>query len=184
MTKNLIEVLQQDNAKWDKVKDLFQTQEIASKTILLQEGEKAQNLYFIKKGCLRMWFNNNGKDITFQFFFENQAVASIESFLGNNPSAFTLESIEPSTLKVLSKKNLEIIKENYPHLKDSLQEFLFQRMSNYAQLFLSRIKDNPRKRYEDLQENHPEIILRIPQHYIASYLGITSVSLSRIRNKK
>jgi hypothetical protein len=95
-----------------------------------------------------------------------------------------LESIEPSTLKVLSKKDLEIIKENYPHLKDSLHEFLFQRMSNYAQLFLSRIKDNPRKRYEDLQQNHPEIIKRIPQHYIASYLGITSVSLSRIRNKK
>jgi len=65
-----------------------------------------------------------------------------------------------------------------------LQAILFQRMGNYARLFLSRIKDNPQKRYEDLLKNHPEIIRRIPQHYIASYLGITSVSLSRIKNKR
>lgn len=61
---------------------------------------------------------------------------------------------------------------------------ILQRMGNYAKLFLSRIKDNPRKRYDELLKNNPEIIQRIPQHYIASYLGITPISLSRIRNKK
>ncbi|HRV32669.1 MAG TPA: Crp/Fnr family transcriptional regulator, partial [Candidatus Paceibacterota bacterium] len=62
--------------------------------------------------------------------------------------------------------------------------YLFKRFINYAELFLSRIKDSPKERYEDLVKNYPDIIKRVPQHYIASYLGITPVSLSRIRNKK
>jgi hypothetical protein len=61
---------------------------------------------------------------------------------------------------------------------------MYQRFRNYSNLFLSRIKDTPRERYEDLILNHPEIIKRVPQHYIASYLGITPTSLSRIRNRK
>jgi CRP-like cAMP-binding protein len=61
---------------------------------------------------------------------------------------------------------------------------MFQRFKNYSQLFLSQIKDTPRERYEELIINHPEIIKRVPQHYIASYLGITPISLSRIRNRK
>jgi CRP-like cAMP-binding protein len=69
-------------------------------------------------------------------------------------------------------------------LKTGFQDFIFQRFRNYAQLFLSRIKDSPQERYENLLENHSEIIKRVPQHYIASYLGITPISLSRIRNRK
>jgi CRP-like cAMP-binding protein len=69
-------------------------------------------------------------------------------------------------------------------LKDGFQDLMFQRFKNYSQLFLSQIKDTPQERYEDLINNHPEIIKRVPQHYIASYLGITPISLSRIRNRK
>jgi len=67
---------------------------------------------------------------------------------------------------------------------DIFQKLVFQRFSIYSHLFLSRIKDTPQERYEDLLQNNPEIIKRVPQHYIASYLGITSVSLSRIRKRK
>jgi len=184
MLTQLFTYLRQDQNKWNIVKNLFLERDIPARTILLQEGEIAQNIYFIKKGCLRLWFNNDGKDVTFQFFFENRAVSSIESFMGRQPSSFTLESIEPSTVIVLAKEDFDTLFQYYPQLKDGLQAILFQRMGNYDRLFLSRIKDNPQKRYEDLLKNHPEIIRRIPQHYIASYLGITSVSLSRIKNKR
>ena len=184
MFDQLIDKIKQDKKNWTKFQDSFIEKEIASKTILLREGEISKNLYFIKKGCLRMWFNKDGKDITFQFFFEGQAVASIDSFISNQPSLYTLESIEPSTILSISKDNFEQLNQIYPEFKDRFQDILFQRFRNYAQLFLSRIKDTPRERYEDLIKNHPEIIKRVPQHYIASYLGITPVSLSRIRNKK
>ena len=79
---------------------------------------------------------------------------------------------------------MEQLHQSYPEIKDGFQDILFQRFRNYAQLFLSRIKDTPGERYEELLKNHPEIIKRVPQHYIASYLGITPISLSRIRNRK
>jgi len=65
MFVSFFERLQNDKANWDKIKSLFIEIDIPSKTTLLKEGEQAQNIYFIKKGCLRLWFNDDGKDITF-----------------------------------------------------------------------------------------------------------------------
>lgn len=184
MLDELISELKQDKENWERYKSAFRELKVPARTELLKEGGKAEKIYFIKKGCLRMWFNKDGKDITFQFFFEGQAVASIESFLSEEPSLFTIESIEPSEVIALSRTDFNMLSESYPHLKEGLQKIVFLRFRNYARLFLSRIKDTPRERYEELLEKHPEIIRRVPQHYIASYLGITPVSLSRIRNRK
>lgn len=163
---------------WSVFTDYFQNITLPARTLLLKEGETAQNIYFIEKGCMRAWFNNDGKDITFQFFFEGQFIASIESFKNNIPSIFNIESIEPCELKVISKISFENILLQTPSLKKEVKEFLFQR------LFLSRIKNSPEQRYQELLKEYPEVLLRVPQHYIASYLGITSVSLSRIRNRR
>ena len=94
---------------WKNYGHLFKEINAPVKTTLLLEGEVAKNLYFIVKGCLRLWFNNNGKDVTVQFFFENQAVSSIESFMNRCPSVFSIETLEPSTIYALSKKNFEIL---------------------------------------------------------------------------
>jgi CRP-like cAMP-binding protein len=184
MIGQLIDKIKSNKANWEKFRDLLIEREIPSKTILLNEGEKATQVHFIKKGCIREWFNKDGKDITFQFFFEGQPIASLDSFINNQPSKFTIESIEPSTLFSLRKEHFEQIYQLLPEFKDGFQEFIYQRFTNYSQLFLSRIKDTPQERYEDLIKNHPEIIRRVPQHYIASYLGITPISLSRIKNRK
>jgi CRP-like cAMP-binding protein len=72
----------------------FTEMHVPARTILLREGEVARQAYYIRQGCLRLWFNDNGKDITFQFFFENQGVSSIESFRTGRPSLFNLETIE------------------------------------------------------------------------------------------
>jgi len=184
MIDQLINKLKNDSSNWTKFQTMFVEREIPSKTILLHEGEISNQIFLIKKGCLRMWFNKDGKDITFQFFFEGQAVASIDSLLSKQPSMFVIESIEPSELLVLSKENFEQLHQFYPELKEGFHGLLHQRMRNYASLFLSRIKDTPGERYNNLMKNHPEIIKRVPQHYIASYLGITPISLSRIKNRK
>jgi len=184
MFDKLINAIKEDKKNWAKFQKAFIEKEIASKVVLLHEGEIANNIYFIKKGCLREWFNNDGKDITFQFFFEGQPVASIDSFMNNKPSLFTIESIKPSIIISIAKDDFTELFITYPEFKDRFHDFIFQRFRNYGQLFLSRIKDTPQERYEDLIKNHSEIIKRVPQHYIASYLGITPISLSRIRNRK
>lgn len=168
---------------WEKYSHLFKEAKVPAHTTLLQEGQIARQAYFIREGCIRMWFNNHGKDVSFQFFFEGQAVSSVESFRTGEPSQFSIETLEPCTLLVLSKKNFDQLMEELPGQKDMLIEILHQRVAHYMKLFLQRIKDSPEKRYADLLKESPHIIQRIPQHYIASYLGMTPVSLSRIRNR-
>lgn len=184
MIDKLLNTIKEDKRNWIQLQEMFVEKEIASKTILLKEGDIAKYIYFIKKGCLREWFNKDGKDITFQFFFERQPVASIDSFINKKPSHFTIESIEPTKILSIEKKKFEFALNTYPEFKSGFQSFIFERFRNYSQLFLSRIKDTPQERYEDLIKNRPEIIKRVPQHYIASFLGITPISLSRIRNRK
>jgi CRP-like cAMP-binding protein len=169
---------------WEQYKHHFKRNEIPAKTILLNEGEIAKQLFYIEQGCLRICFNNNGKDITFQFFFEGDGVSSIESFKTNQPSLFTIESIEPCIIHSISKNDFQKIIDTSISIKEQVEEYTFQRLIFYQKLFLSHIKDNPEKRYLELLENNPKILLRVPQHYIASFLGITSVSLSRIRNRR
>ena len=168
---------------WDKYKHLWKRLSVPAKTILLKEGELSKRAYWIEKGCLRLWFNKNGKDITFQFFFENEGVSSIESFSKNLPSLFYLESIEPSLLYYIEKKDFEMLINKIPDFKNILFETILDRQIYYMEQFLSLIKDRPKDRYLKLLKEKPHIVQRIPQHYIASYLDITSVSLSRIRNK-
>ncbi len=171
-------------SKWNKFSQYFKQQEIPAKTILLAEGKISKTMFFIEKGCLRTWVNNEGKEITTQFFFEGDSVSSIESFRTNQPSLYSIQSLEPCILQTLSQKDFQAIIETSPDLKKEMEEHLFNRLLQAQQLFYSYLKNNPQKRYEELIKKHPEILQRVPQHYIASYLGITSVSLSRIRNRR
>ena len=166
-----------------KHKELFDEKKYESRTVLLKEGETAKKIFIVKEGCLRMWQNHEGKEITFQFFFEGEMVASIESLRSGKPSPSSIETLEPSTLLILNKKNFELLLNEEPGVKEFLSGTAFKRFIHYSRLHLSFLKNSPVERYKELLEIEPRIIQRIPQHYIASYLGITPVSLSRIRNK-
>jgi CRP-like cAMP-binding protein len=171
---------------WETYIGLHKRIEVPAKTILLHEGDISKRSFIIEKGCLRVWFNNNGKDTTFQFFFENEGLASLESFRKNIPSMFTIETIEPCVLYVLEKKDHETIMatlSNDTAFMNEMTNVLVERQLHYMKEFLSFIRDTPQQRYLNLLQQKPQTVQRVPQHYIASYLGITTVHLSRIKNK-
>ncbi|HZB15038.1 MAG TPA: Crp/Fnr family transcriptional regulator [Chryseolinea sp.] len=180
----MVKEREQLNAEWERFRHFFKREEVPARTILLKEGKVSERMFYIEKGCVRLSFNKDGKDITFQFFFEGEGVSSAESFRNNEPSLFSIETIEPCTLHTLNKKDYEIMIERSPRIKQELEEQTFQRLMYYQKMFLSRIKNSPEERYNELLKQSPHIVQRVPQHYIASFLGITSVSLSRIRNRK
>lgn len=153
------------------------------KTFLVNEGEVCKQIFFIEKGCLRSWFNDDGNDVTFQFFFEDSFVSSFESFKHNRPCLYNIETLTPSVLYVIPWADCIKVLEREPELKEELNEFFIQRLYHYQKLFISRITHSPQRRYEELVKENPGLMDRVPQHYIASYLGITPVSLSRIKNK-
>jgi CRP-like cAMP-binding protein len=175
-----------DEEQWNDYISCFKRMEVPARTVLLKEGEISKKLFLIEKGCIRVWFNNNGKDITFQFFFESSIVASIESFRKKIPSPVTIETIEPGVLWWIHKKDIDrIVAETIkiPEWRDKFIDAIFERTFDYMKHFFSFIKDTPLQRYLNLIEEKPQIVKRIPQHYIASYLGISTVHLSRIKNK-
>jgi CRP-like cAMP-binding protein len=172
--------------KWDEYVSYYHRLEVPAKTVLLKEGEVSKKAFLIEKGCLRVWFNNNGKDVTFQFAFENDILSGAESFRKKIPSFFSIETIEPSILHWIHKRDLDkIMKEinQIPELRDNMLDIAFDRQLHYMKHFLSFIKDTPEQRYLNLLKEKPQIVLRVPQQYIATYLGITPVSLSRIRKR-
>ena len=172
--------------KWDEYINYYHRIEVPARTILLNEGEVSKKAYFIEQGCVRAWFSSKKKDITFQFFTENQSVSSAESFRRKVPSIFTIETIEPCVLHWIGKENLDKIMQEImgiPKLREQMNEVLFDRQLNYVNHFISFIKYTPSERYLQLVKERPDLVLRVPQQYIASYLGITPVSLSRIRSK-
>ncbi len=172
-----------EDKNWSKHISRFEQSKIKAKTILLNEGQVSRRIFFIENGCLRTWINYKGKDLTTQFFFEGSMVSSIESFKTKQPSLYTIESIEKCVIYSISQEDFQSIIDSTPTIKKEIEEYLFGRLIHCQQLFLSHLKNTPQERYEALLEQNPEIIKRIPQHYIASYLGITTVSLSRIRNR-
>lgn len=179
-------IFPQLNAYWDKYLPYQKRIEASAKTVLLEEGKKSQHYIFIEKGCVRFFFNHNGLDKTVQFFFENEGLTSFDSFVNNVPSLFTIETIEPSIIYLLPKRYVmqlldELSSEPY-FLKMVLQMFSL-RQTHYINEFVSFIRDTPEQRYQRLLTERPHIVQRVPQHYIASYLGVTTVHLSRIKSK-
>lgn len=151
-------------------------------SILIQEGATSNRFYYLKKGLLRGWTNNDGKEVTFQFLFEDHVFCSAESFFYNTPCSYSIETIEDSLLLSVDKTQMDVLQKD-PVFLHLFNQYLISRVAAYQQLLISRVRDKPEARYKKLLQENPEMLLRIPQHYIASYLGITPVSLSRIRNR-
>jgi len=158
--------------------------EIPSGTILLFEGDIATKLFLVINGCLRAFFiKENGIEITSQFFLEGQMVASFESAMTGTPSRLYIDTIEDSIIGFIPMNYLEKAISESSSARDHFNKFLISRLIYYMNQHASFILDNPEKRYLKLIQENPEFVSRLPQQYIASYLGITPVSLSRIRTR-
>ena len=171
---------------WDKYLEFQQRLEVSAKTILLEEGKISQNYIFIEKGCVRTFLNKSGMEKTVQFFFEGEGLMSFESFTTNTPSHFTIETIEPSIIYLLPKKYVNQLIDELAMQPDFAKLILHvssARQIHYINEFVSFIRDTPEQRYKNLLQDRPHIVQRVPQHYIASYLGVSTVHLSRIKSK-
>jgi CRP-like cAMP-binding protein len=153
------------------------------KEVLLRQGEVCKHVAFITQGCLRYFYLVEGEEHTGQFFFENSFYTDYESFLSGEPSRQNVDALEKTELLLLRKTDLYGLYEENPKFERfgrlmAEQAYLGVRRRNTDLLNLS-----PEDRYLELLAKRPKVIERIPQHYIASYLGIKPQSLSRIRKR-
>lgn len=168
------------SSAWEKYKHLWHPAELPARTLLFREGDTCQKVYLIRQGSVRAWFDDGDKEICFQFFFEGDVVYVSESLRKGTPSPFSAETLEASSVYWIGAGDLEKIREDAP-VYNRILDKVVERQSEFMLHFFTFLRDSPQQRYEDLLKNKPEIIRRVPLQYIASYLGITQVSLSRIR---
>jgi CRP-like cAMP-binding protein len=151
---------------------------------LLRAGEVAKNIYLVQTGAVRLCLcDDKGAEINIQFFFEGEMVSSLESMLSGCPSGLDLIAMEPCTLKAIDRDTVLAQMRANAALQAELLTLTQQRMVDYVNLYASAISQTPTQRYVALQTTHKDKLARIPQHVLASFLGVTPVHLSRIRRQ-
>lgn len=161
---------------------LWKREKVPARTLLLREGGVCDKIYRIRRGCIRAFFEDGDKEICFQFFFEKDIVYAPESLRLGVPSIFALETIEPCVLYSLGQEEIAVLRKDADYYTSILDRIAVLH-SEQLRHFFSFLKDKPQQRYERLLREKPVVLQRVPLHFVASYLGITQVSLSRIRSQ-
>ncbi len=152
--------------------------------VVVREGQYSKKAYFLIEGCARAYYLKDGKDISDWFTFENQFMASIISFFGNEPSPHYVEFVEDSTTLQFSKETVDKLSSKYHEFERFVSKIVTETMLGLCERLHTIQFAKAKERYEQLLHIHPQITNRIPLTHIASYLGITLETLSRIRNPK
>lgn len=152
-------------------------------TILLKEGEVSSEAYFVLEGCVRQYFLIDGEEKTNNFFTEEQWVISMQSMTTSKPSKHFLACVEESVLVVGNREKEEQLYQQFPKLETVSRKVMEQVFAEQQELSGSYFTDTPEERYLNLMHTRPELLQRIPQYIIASYIGVKPESLSRIRKR-
>jgi len=149
-------------------------------TILLKEGQKSQDDYFVLKGCIRKYYIINGEEKTTAFYTEMDALTP-HCVINKAPSEYFISCVEDSILTV-SNSDMEVeINSKFPKF-EIMCRILSEELLVKQQIDFDEFKtSSPEQRYLNLLQKRPDLIQRVPQHQLASYLGIKPQSLSRLR---
>lgn len=153
-------------------------------TCLVKEGQYADKTYYIVSGCARAFYLKDGKDITDWFAFENDFICSINSFFLQVPSPHYIEVVTPGTLLEINRADFQQLSDRYRDFDRLGKQVITKTMLQLQQRIVSVQFETARQKYENLLAIHPDIPLKVPLTHIASYLGITLETLSRIRQEK
>lgn len=162
----------------------YATKHIAKDAYLVREGDHCRHTFFVAQGLLRQFsIDEKGKEHILMFAPENWFILDRESALFNLPSAYNIQALEESEVVLLDESFAEKISERAP----SFTQFNFRLLQNHIRHLQNRINmllaASAENRYLEFIKMYPNVMLRVPQSMIASYLGITPESLSRVRRQ-
>jgi CRP-like cAMP-binding protein len=184
---NKIDIFRQftdfDDSELEIIMPYFEPKKFKKKTTLLDIGKVSNEVFYLIKGCIRLYCEKDGEELSTYFFTENMFAGSYDSFLSRKKSKVAIETLEECEVLVLTHEAQEKLYTIFPKMNEFVRKAIEQRFVLLHDLFISYLLNSPEERYLMLQKDRPELLQRIPQHQIASFLGITRVSLSRIRNR-
>jgi len=149
-------------------------------TILLEEGQNSDYGYFVINGCIRCYYLKDGNEKTTDFYTEAESLEPICK-VNKKPSEYFISCVEDSILIVSNSEMEKIIYEKFPKFETLCRVLSAELLAKNQSSFDEFKTSSPEQRYLNLLENRPNLIQRVPQYQLASYLGLTPQSLSRIR---
>lgn len=165
------------------VDELIPVRTFRKGTLLLKERQIATEAYHIIKGCIRLYYLTDGEERTTAFFTEDQSVASMTSYVNQVPADHYLECVEDCTLTVLNYHKEKELIQKFPKFESLCRVSMEQNYGESQSLLANYITKSPEARYLHLLETRPDLLNRVPQYHLASYLGVKPESLSRIRKR-
>jgi len=150
---------------------------------LVREGRTCRHLYFLEEGALRGFYNLEGKEVTHWFSFENDFVTSFHSFITQQPAVENIQLLEGCILWAITKENMTRLLATHHDIERLLRIAYEKYYIRLEERFVNAHFKSATERYQGLLEQSPHIVGRVPLGIIASYLGISQETLSRIRSK-
>ncbi len=169
--------------EWTLLEPNLRVVKLAKGEKLHSEGEICNDVTFVNKGLMKCYHFIDGKEYIEAFFSQNEYCSDYSSFLLRVPGKLYIEALEDCELVLLDYQTVQILYDkvkNFQKFGRLMAEFLFTQISlrNNALLF-----ESPEQRYVKFSKNRPDLLQRVPQYMIASYLGVTPEALSRIRKR-
>ncbi|WP_237274941.1 Crp/Fnr family transcriptional regulator [Tenacibaculum ovolyticum] len=162
----------------------FKTIKKSKNETLLSNGKNSQVSYFVNKGCLRLFYLDElGKDVTRYIAFENQFATEFVSFITNQPAQESIQVIENSELLYITHEDFRHLMKIIPKWKDFYNTYLEKAYVNNSKRLISFTTLNASERYKQLFQINPNIVKRLPNKIVASYINISQETLSRIKSK-
>ena len=155
---------------------------VSKGTMLLQVGEICKHLYFVEQGCLRSYvIDNKGKEHIIQFAPENWWISEPISVLNHEPSMYFIDAVEDTSILEMDGLFFEKIISVVPEATAMSSRLQLNSLRSFQKRLVSHLSASGEERYVSFIKMYPQLALRLPQKMIASYLGVTPESLSRIR---
>jgi CRP-like cAMP-binding protein len=168
---------------WETIMQAFIRREFHKNEMILEEGKVCRNFYFLENGLLRYFYNIDGNEVVKTFTFPPFCFTSEVSFINQRPAYESIQAIENSTVWQTNYKQYRVLEKLASWNK--FMYSLLNEIDRYSKIMIVHLKtQTPEQRYLWLTQNYPQSLLqRIPQKYMASFLGVTPQSLCRIKNK-
>lgn len=167
----------------EKIRSLSLTRKLRRKQFLLQEGEVCQYKIFVAQGLLKTYYiKDDGSEHIMGFAQENSWTTDAHSMTHNIPSKFNIEALEETIVVLFTQDNLQILVNTVPGLKTYTDDLIYQTLRSSYDRILTNISATSEEKYHSFMAKFPNLINRIPLHLVASYLGISRETLSRIRH--
>ncbi len=171
-----------ENEKAD-IESSFPIETYEKGKFLMREGQIARNAYYVITGCIREYELVDGEEKTKAFYTEGQSAINFNSIANQSLSKVNFVCAEQTTVAILNSEKEKELYEKYPRFETFCRTGMEEMMGAKQNLLSELITMKPEKRYEKLQQERPELLNRVPQYQIASYLGIKPETLSRIRKR-